>query len=112
MSPNLNFYIFTWDLGGCVMENPCKTSDHTWKAAHTWKKMDTVYTQMERRDYIQVQHAPLQTFCRLQLAYKKNDFPKKSIGEGWDLILHEFEGSNTFKIDNMVPSLKESTFYI
>lgn len=67
---------------------------------------------MERGDYIQTQHAHLRTFQRLQLAYKKNDFPKISIGNGWDLILHELEGSNTFQRDNTLPSLKESTFYI
>lgn len=46
------------------------------------------------------------------LHIKKSDFPKISIGNGWDLILHELEGSNTFQRDNTLPSLKESTFYI
>ena len=43
----------------------------------------------------------------------QRDFPKVGMSDGWDLILHEFENDKTSqKRDNMLPSLKESTFYI
>ena len=33
---------FLKNESGCVMENPWKITNHTWKAAHTWKKRDAV----------------------------------------------------------------------
>ena len=71
---------------------------------------------MERGDYLQTQHAPYGLFGHYNVHIKKKnekkDFPKISTSDGWDLILHESEGSKTFQRDNTSPCLKESAFYI
>ena len=85
---------FLKNESGCVMENPWKIPNHTWKAAHTWKKRDAVAPRWKE-----------EITARIKKRFSKSRY------EWWVRFdspwVWEWQELEKKKKDNTLPSLKE-----